>query len=159
MKELIARHRRMVIFNTSKLDQLERLALAGFGLVGEYGEALTAVGQKDKELEVGDYLWYVHLMCIELEIDFNLLLARASHNDWSEELEGYKQLSLIAEYCKKTAITKQKPFTLDVATEIEKLLRRPTHTMYMKLSPGVEFEEALIKNIEKLEARHKREYK
>lgn len=159
------RQQAQILYQVRNMDERERLALASLGLTGELAEVLEAaenvkkVGTRDNLiLEIGDFMWYAHLLCLITGDNFKSQVSIAAADTFGfQYTDPLPHLGPLSEMAKKISITKKKTladFKLDeIATHVNKLLIYVGK--YASMFKSLEWYEMVIeKNIEKLEARH-----
>lgn len=162
-RDVYVDHARYILWQAGKLTVNEQLSLAALGLVGEfaeYKESLALVGTnkaKEKpELELGDFLWYVHLMCLLIGDNFKSQVTMASKQMFGTQRapDPVKPLGTIAEHVKKIAVTKKKKLDDErresIAHAIQVVLR---HAFYW-VPTDVKVEDIILLNLEKCEERN-----
>lgn len=166
---VVARHARMILTNTEKLSDNEKVLLAGFGCPGEYGEFLESRDDRvECKLEFGDYLWYVHLICLVMDYPFAEVLRRAlNHPDIPGVNQAWMAFSKLSEIVKKVGVTKKKNLA-DLKLQVVELLVLGTASAWAwyriyghmedREDKNAELETVLDLNIVKCEARFGRKY-
>lgn len=153
-------HERMVRYNTTSLDETARKLLATTGLLGEFGETDEATGSFMEEL--GDFLWYVHLMCLEIDTSFEAVIdAGIESIGRTTQVRAYQALCRISETFKKVSVTKQKRMDWRVRIHVERGMGEALEYLFQRLPNGTwaDVIRCLEENIDKLSVRHKRDYR
>jgi len=148
-------HANLIRKHTDALNKSERLCLAALGLAGEFVEAKEAK-KNEIVLELGDFLWYAHLFCLEVGADFEAIVNGADKlwtgYNVSESSDAYPHICHIAELMKKVAVTKKKTL-LEVTPKLVTHLTEAVNASFGRLMPGTTGEEVITQNIKKLELR------
>jgi NTP pyrophosphatase (non-canonical NTP hydrolase) len=151
---------------TTCLDNCKNLEYLTLGLVGELGEVSEKEDEiyckkEEKEsilLEVGDVMWYLANISTELKIELDHVWdINFKDNIKFNSLPAFIFASKICEKVKKIKRDKKgvadKKDTIAILKNLTKIIRYLDYeTNYF----GFSLEDAMIKNIEKLESRKKR---
>lgn len=164
VKVVFDRHARMIKSRTDdRLDAYGILALAGTGLPGEFAEVIEETpGTVNHSLEMGDFLWYAHLLANASGFDFLDATTKAVTAillPSSDNLAAFTFIGNISDVMKKVAVTRRKEYDDDrkryVMVRLVGAMAIALSTIYEQLDSTEErlnkVANILLMNIDKLE--------